>query len=69
MEGAAGPHVAAEGFDPVYGARPLRRILRRGIARALLSPRRARQPAFVPPPPPTPRRPSRRSVWWSERLR
>ncbi|QGZ53197.1 MULTISPECIES: hypothetical protein [Streptomyces] len=30
MEEAASPHVAAEGFDPVYGTRPLRRILRRG---------------------------------------
>jgi ATP-dependent Clp protease ATP-binding subunit ClpB len=38
---AARRHIAAEGFDPVYGARPLRRYLQRGvetrIGRALLS--------------------------------
>jgi ATP-dependent Clp protease ATP-binding subunit ClpB len=40
LTGAARRHVAAEGFDPVYGARPLRRYLQREvetrIGRALL---------------------------------
>lgn len=38
---AARRHIAAEGFDPVYGARPLRRYLQREvetrIGQALLS--------------------------------
>jgi ATP-dependent Clp protease ATP-binding subunit ClpB len=41
LTGAARRHIAAEGFDPVYGARPLRRYLQREvetrIGRALLA--------------------------------
>nr|WP_179199792.1 hypothetical protein [Streptomyces sp. NRRL B-24572] len=60
---AARRHIAAEGFDPVYGARPLRRFIQREvetrIGRALLA---GDIPATAPQSPSTPRRPAHRHL-------